>query len=167
MFYEKQYMKVNMLPNIENINKIDFKSNCVELAILSANYHGKNVKVLWCGISILPTEKEWNDILAICLHTVKQCKTSMILHFEDVSDQDLDTPTLAMLKKFISILVAEQQTVRNLVECGIFQTKKLDNLTKKMKDLFLSLYKPITPLIVTHDTNAIETFVDTIMESSC
>ena len=156
-----------MLLNIENINLIDCKINCVEMAILSANYQGIMTQVFWCGISILPTERELNDIISICLFTLKQSQTSMILHLEDVSEHKLETPALPMIQNIISVLVAEKQTVKNCIKCSIFQAKKLDNVTKTFRDLFLSLYSPIRPLVVTDDTSAIETFVDTIMASSC
>jgi hypothetical protein len=63
-----------MLFNIENINVIDSKINSVEMAILSAKYQGILTQVLWCGISTLPTEGELNDIISICLLTLKNLK---------------------------------------------------------------------------------------------
>ena len=155
-----------MLFNIENINVIDSKINSVEMAILSAKYQDIMTQVLWCGISILPTEGELNDIISICLLTLNKSENPIILHFEDVSERKLETPALPMIQHIISVLVTEKQTIKNCIKCSIFQAKKLDNVTKTIRDLFLSLYIPIRPLIVTDDTGAIENFVGTIV-SSC
>ena len=98
--------------------------------------------------------------------TLKKSENPIILHFEDVSERKLETPALPMIQHIISVLVTEKQTIKNCIKCSIFQAKTLDNVTKTIRDLFLSLYIPIRPLIVTDDTGAIENFVGT-MVSSC
>ena len=156
-----------MLINIENINVIDCKLNSVEIAMLTAKYRGIATSVFWCGILMLPTEEEMNKIMSICLIMLKESQTPMILHFEHISDRKLETPALPLIKHIVSVLVNEKQTLKNNIKCSIFQAKKLDNITKTIRDLFLSLYTPMNPLVVTDDIHSIEEFVDTIMVSSC
>ena len=113
----------------------------------------------------LTNRRRLNDIISICLLTLKKSERPIILHFEDVSERKLETPALPMIQHIISVLLTEKQTIKNCIKCSIFQAKKLDNVTKTIRDLFLSLYTPIRPLIVTDDTGAIENFVGTMVSS--
>ena len=127
-------------------------------AVLSVRYNGTKMTVFWCGLHRLPTDAELEKIMASCMLALSTRR--LILHFEHIGDTDLEIPTFGMIKIIVGTLVQNKDLLRKSLIGSIFQAQVLDDKTKMMRDLFLSIYKPMRPLCWTDCKSNIENIVE-------
>ena len=144
-----------MLLQLENITTFECVTDAVETAILTVRYDIA-MTVFWCGIHRLPTDVELEKIMSSCILALNTGR--LILHFEHVGDPALEVPSLDMIKNIVGTLLRTKDLLRKNLIGSIFETQVLDDKTKIMRDLFLSIYKPIKPLCLTDSKENIENF---------
>ena len=144
-----------MLLQLENITPFECDTDAVETAILTVRYDVA-MTVFWCGIHRLPTDVELEKIMSSCILALNTSR--LILHFEHVGDTALEVPSLDMIKNVVGTLLQTKDLLRKNLIGSIFEAQVLDDKTKVMRDLFLSIYKPIKPLCLTDSKATIEDF---------
>lgn len=155
-----------MLLNVENISVIDSNIHAVELVILSVRYRQRCETVFWVGLKRLPTDVELDKIIGACMLAFEKTNERLILHFEHIDEHALEIPSFDMIKKIVGVLMAKRERLREKLLGSIFEARFLDEKTKVMRDLFLSLYKPVSPLMITDDKAEIEHFAEQLCDSS-
>lgn len=150
-----------MLLKLDNIQPITSQVQTVDLAALSICYHNHSTNVFWIGIRLLPSDEEVDLIIASLVTALSTSR--LILHFEHVSHHPLDNPSFEMMKKFVSTLINYKKLLSENLIGTIFQARILDHNTKVMRDLFLSLYKPLKPLLFTDNSQEVECFVNKLL----
>ena len=144
-----------MLLQLENITPFECHTDAVETAILAVRYDVA-MTVFWCGIYRLPTEAELEKLMSSCILALNTGR--LILHFEHVGDTELEMPSLDMIKNVVGTLLHSKDVIRKNLIGSIFQAQVLDDKTKMMRDVFLSIYKPIKALCLTDSQENIENF---------
>jgi hypothetical protein len=112
--------------------------------------------VFWCGIHSLPTDVELEKIMSSCILAANTGR--LILHFEHMGDTALETPSIDVMKNVVGTLIQTKDLIRKNLIGSIFQAQVLDDKTKVMRDIFLSIYKPMKPLCFSDSKANIENF---------
>lgn len=147
-----------MLLNIQNIIPVPCETSAFETAVLKVRYQGVQMTVFWVGIHRLPTDEELKNVMSACMLALTTDR--LVLHFEHVSDTQLEIPTFDMIKNIVSTLMQNKDLFRKNLIGTIFESQVLDDKTKTMRDLFRSIYKPIRPFNLTDCKSDIENFAE-------
>jgi hypothetical protein len=117
------------------------------------------IKVLWFGMQKLPSMQV---VMNIIVMTLTQTDHKIIIHLEHIGNSDLNFPSLSDLHVLVATLINHKSLMQQKLLGTIFQSKRLDEKTRNMRDIFFSLYTPIRPMIFEDDTSAINQFVKNI-----
>lgn len=127
--------------------------------IIVASFGGTTIPIIWTGISRLPEHDECSVIMqnvVLAWHSGAR----FCLMFEHVGEKELGSPDIDFFKVCIATLLEHRELLKRKLVCSCFRAQKFNVSTVLLRDLFLSLYTPQRPLLVSDDEEEIEEFFE-------
>ena len=141
-------------------DNIVFQTEAITVKIVARTCGNRTVPVIWSGLTCLPSMDElthWLESLVMC-GTSELC-SNFILYFEHTGATKLQQPDLEMVKTFVGVLVKHRPVLKQKLVCSVYQAKELDIPTMMFRDLLLTMYTPVKPLLITDDLEDINEFI--------